>query len=260
MLCSPQAQTQTAGSNLVIPRQLGHQLRRGRGGNTRSESIQKVPETIIVTRNLSRWQRTAFETVLAANAVYDVILTTSDGTQLVKFPVTTVMINPSDLQRAGIALVFNELEQDPQIGKRKCGYELLSRRIDRYRSASALWQLCNSRLRGNRPKSRRKVPQERRLVRNFQSPDFAAPAPHLEDHFHHVVDVALRVDPPRDRQPHQVHRGVLRRTSASRSPPSGCRPPGKAPRPAPRPETARAGYAAESAARRCRSHARPAAA
>ena len=66
----------------------------------------KGPETIIVTRNLSRG-RAAFQTVLAANAVYDVILTTSDGTQLVKFPVTTVMINPSNLQRAGIALVFN---------------------------------------------------------------------------------------------------------------------------------------------------------
>jgi hypothetical protein len=68
------------------------------------------PETIIVTRSLSDG-RAAFQTVLAANSVYDVILTSSDGTQLVKFPVTTVLINPANLERAGIALVFNSTDK-----------------------------------------------------------------------------------------------------------------------------------------------------
>jgi hypothetical protein len=109
VLCSVQAQTETTGTNLVIHA----------NWDTRSDvegvvTLGKVntigPETIIVTRSLSDG-RAAFQTVLAANSVYDVILTSSDGAQLVKFPVTTVLINPANLERAGIALVFNSTDK-----------------------------------------------------------------------------------------------------------------------------------------------------
>jgi hypothetical protein len=105
LLCATRAQTQTTGTNLVI-HATWDTTSAVEGEVTLGQMNLKGPDTIIVTRNLSRG-RAAFQTVLAANAVYDVILTSSDGTQLAKFPVTTVMINPSNLQRAGIALVFS---------------------------------------------------------------------------------------------------------------------------------------------------------
>lgn len=107
--CSTQAQTETAGTNLVI-----HASWDSRsvvdGVVTLGQVNAKGPETILVTRRLSNG-RAAFQTVLAANSVYDVILTSSDGTQLVKFPVTTVLINPANIERAGIALVFSSTDK-----------------------------------------------------------------------------------------------------------------------------------------------------
>jgi hypothetical protein len=109
VLCSTQAQTETPGTNLVI--HANWDTRSDvEGVVTLGQVRTKGPETIIVTRSLSNG-RAAFQTVLAANSVYDVILTSSDGTQLVKFPVTTVLINPANLERAGIALVFNSTDK-----------------------------------------------------------------------------------------------------------------------------------------------------
>lgn len=107
--CSTQAQTETAGTNLVI--HASWDLRSVVDGVvTLGQVNAKGPETILVTRRLSNG-RAAFQTVLAANSVYDVILTSSDGTQLVKFPVTTVLINPANIERAGIALVFSSTDK-----------------------------------------------------------------------------------------------------------------------------------------------------
>ena len=63
-------------------------------------------ESILVTKSLSKGSA-SFQTALAASAVYDVTLSGSDGTQLVKFPLTTALINPANLQQAGLVLVFN---------------------------------------------------------------------------------------------------------------------------------------------------------
>jgi hypothetical protein len=109
VLCSTQAQTETTGTNLVIHANWDTKSD-VEGVVTLSQVHAKGPETIVVTRSLSDG-RAAFQTILAANSVYDVILTSSDGTQLVKFPVTTVLINPANLKRAGIALVFNSTDK-----------------------------------------------------------------------------------------------------------------------------------------------------
>ncbi|MBZ5644144.1 MAG: hypothetical protein LAO19_15385 [Acidobacteriia bacterium] len=109
LLFSTQAQTQTAGTNLVIHANWDSKSAVD-GVVTLGQMNLKGPETVIVSRNL--WNgRAAFQTVLAPNAVYDVILTSSDGTQLAKFPVTTVMINPANLERAGISLVFSRADK-----------------------------------------------------------------------------------------------------------------------------------------------------
>ena len=42
--------------------------------------------------------------------MYDVTLLTAANTQLVKFPITTAMINPGNLQRAEIDLIFRKAD------------------------------------------------------------------------------------------------------------------------------------------------------
>ena len=63
---------------------------------------------------------------------------------------------------------------------------------------------------GQRLKVRGEVAQERRLVGEPQAFDLHAPLPDFQNDLHHVIDVALRVDAPRNRQAHQFH---LRRFS-----------------------------------------------
>src|SRR6266851_1447634 len=53
------------------------------------------------------------------------------------------------------------------------------------------------------PESRAKVAKKRRLGFNRQSTDLAAPLVDFENGFHHVVDVALCVDAPRNGEPQQ---------------------------------------------------------
>src|SRR5713101_8288701 len=61
----------------------------------------------------------------------------------------------------------------------------------------------------NRFQPSREVPQEFRLVDYFVAPDLPPFAPNVQNHFHDVLDVALCVRPPRNRQPHQIHFRVL---------------------------------------------------
>jgi len=51
------------------------------------------------------------------------------------------------------------------------------------------------------------VSQERRLFQERVAPHRRSPVVHGEDGLDHVVDVALGVDPARDREPHQLHGG-----------------------------------------------------
>jgi hypothetical protein len=109
VLCSASAQTETTGTTLVI------HARWDTGTNVQGVvTLDQVnptgPESVLVTKNLSSGGA-SFQTVLVANSVYNVNLTASDGTLLAKFPVATVLINPANLSRAGITLVFNSTDK-----------------------------------------------------------------------------------------------------------------------------------------------------
>ncbi len=67
------------------------------------------PETVIATKTLSNG-RTSVSESLGATTMYNVTLLTAASTQLVKFPITTAMINPGNLQRAEIDLVFRKAD------------------------------------------------------------------------------------------------------------------------------------------------------
>jgi len=67
------------------------------------------PETVIATKTLSNG-RTSVSESLGATTMYNVTLLTAASTQLVKFPITTAMINPGTLQRAEIDLVFRKAD------------------------------------------------------------------------------------------------------------------------------------------------------
>jgi hypothetical protein len=67
------------------------------------------PATVIAARNLS-YGRASVSEPLSPSAMYDVTLLTAADTQLVKFPITTAMINPGNLQRAEIDLIFRKAD------------------------------------------------------------------------------------------------------------------------------------------------------
>ena len=67
------------------------------------------PDTVIVTKTL--WNgRTSVSEPLGTATMYNVTLLTAANTQLVKFPITTAMINPGNLQRAEIDLIFRKAD------------------------------------------------------------------------------------------------------------------------------------------------------
>jgi hypothetical protein len=67
------------------------------------------PDTVIATKILSDgW--TNVSQPLGAATMYDVTLLTAGGTQLLKFPITTALINPGNLKRAEIDLIFHKAD------------------------------------------------------------------------------------------------------------------------------------------------------
>src|SRR5579864_7472930 len=54
------------------------------------------------------------------------------------------------------------------------------------------------------PESRREMPQKRRLLYDLESPNFRCMPIHFQNRFHHVIDMALSVNPARDRQAQQL--------------------------------------------------------
>jgi hypothetical protein len=67
------------------------------------------PDTVIVTKTLSD-ARTSVSEPLSATSMYNVTLLSAANTQLVKFPIATAMINPENLQRAEIDLIFRKAD------------------------------------------------------------------------------------------------------------------------------------------------------
>ena len=94
---------QTSGTTLVMGAHWDNN-KSIQGTVTLGQVNSSGPDTVIATETLSRGSANITE-ALAANAVYDVTLVSSTGTQLMKFPITTALINPSNLQRAEIDVV-----------------------------------------------------------------------------------------------------------------------------------------------------------
>ena len=74
------------------------------GTVTLSKMNVSGPDTVIAAQTLYKGKANVTVT-LAANSVYNVTLAETNGTQLVKFPITTALINPANLTDAQIQLV-----------------------------------------------------------------------------------------------------------------------------------------------------------
>jgi hypothetical protein len=73
------------------------------------------PDTIIVTQALSNGSTNVSES-LGATTMYDVTLVDTAGTQLIKFPIATAMINPGNLKQAQIRFVFRKADNSLKSG------------------------------------------------------------------------------------------------------------------------------------------------
>ena len=67
------------------------------------------PDAVVATKTLLNGRASVSE-LLSAATMYNVTLLTEANTQLVKFPITTAMINPGNLQRAEIDLIFRKAD------------------------------------------------------------------------------------------------------------------------------------------------------
>lgn len=66
-------------------------------------------DTILATRTLSRGYASVVE-ALSATTLYNITLTSTTGVQLLKFPMTTALINPQDLKNAQIHIVLRKAD------------------------------------------------------------------------------------------------------------------------------------------------------
>jgi len=73
------------------------------------------PDTVVVAKTLSNGSTNVSES-LGATSMYDVTLVDSAGTQLIKFPIATAMINPGNLKHAQIRFVFRKADHSLKSG------------------------------------------------------------------------------------------------------------------------------------------------
>ena len=66
-------------------------------------------DTILATRTLSRGYASVTE-ALSATTLYNITVTSTTGVQLLKFPMTTALINPQDLKNAQIHIVLRKAD------------------------------------------------------------------------------------------------------------------------------------------------------
>jgi hypothetical protein len=102
-LITPVARPQTSGTNLVMGAHWDNNSVI-QGTVTLAKVNSSGPDTPITTKTLSQGWTNVTE-ALSASSMYNVTLSASNGTQLVKFPITTALINPNNLQRAEIDIV-----------------------------------------------------------------------------------------------------------------------------------------------------------
>jgi hypothetical protein len=75
-----------------------------------------------ITKALSNGSASVSEP-LGASTLYAVTLVTATNTQLVKFPITTAMINPQNLQRGEVDLVFRKADNSLKSAQVKVSME-----------------------------------------------------------------------------------------------------------------------------------------
>ena len=66
-------------------------------------------DTILATKTLSRGYAAVVE-ALSATTLYNITLTSPAGVQLLKFPITTALINPQNLTNAQIHIVLRKTD------------------------------------------------------------------------------------------------------------------------------------------------------
>ena len=73
------------------------------------------PDTTVATMTLSNGWTNVSE-ALSGTTMYDVTLVDTAGTQLIKFPIATAMINPGNLKQAQIKFVFRKADNSLKSG------------------------------------------------------------------------------------------------------------------------------------------------
>ena len=66
-------------------------------------------DTILATKTLSRGYASVVE-ALSATTLYNITLHSTSGVQLLRFPITTALINPQDLRNAQIQIVLRKAD------------------------------------------------------------------------------------------------------------------------------------------------------
>lgn len=114
-VCALPARPQAATTNLVMTAHWddGTTIQ---GTVTLGQQNASGPDTVVVAETLSNGWVSVSETLRAAT-MYDVTLLTTTGRQLVKFPITTAMINPGNLQQAEIRLTFHKADNSLKSAK-----------------------------------------------------------------------------------------------------------------------------------------------
>jgi hypothetical protein len=99
---SSQTLTQTVATNLLMSARWddGSRIQ----GTVTLTKVTPTGEAALVTQSLSRG-RVSVSEPLDANSLYYVTLTSVNGVQLLKFPVTTALINPANLKSAEVDVV-----------------------------------------------------------------------------------------------------------------------------------------------------------
>jgi hypothetical protein len=101
------ASPQTSATNLVMSAHWDDGTNIN-GTVTLGQQNASGPDTVIGTAALANGKTSLSEPLSAS--IYNVTLVTSTGTQLLKFPITTALINPGNLQRAEIDLIFRKVD------------------------------------------------------------------------------------------------------------------------------------------------------
>jgi hypothetical protein len=78
-------------------------------GTVTLTQLTSTGETTLVTQSLARG-RVSVSEALGVNSVYYVYLVSGAGVQLLKFPVTTALINPTNLKSAEIDVVCRKAD------------------------------------------------------------------------------------------------------------------------------------------------------